>query len=249
MIKVFRWMTLLVLITLLTGCLHWLRVYHTYLQMHEFDQHFSIKVVDEFNVHFKHPILFSDDFISLAKLQPSNTEELSSGKKWRYQFRKVDEQYRLIKPEIRFYFDLYFNTENKLNRWSFSPLFLQMAPTEFLEVSLRSLGNAEINREKGQLKAKTELLEKIFVELPKKEQVLSQLGEPLLIVDKENQQKYRYNFLLETPGIEKGYEDRALCVIKLTFDNATDKLIKMSGRFVGVKISIDYRKFLDNNLG
>lgn len=247
MSKFSRWFFLLLLISTLTGCFYWMRAYQTYLQMDEFDQNFSISVTDEFNVNFNDPILYSDDFISLAKLQSSATMPLMSGKKWRYLFRKVDQQGRAVQPEIKFYFDLSFNSEDRLMRWSFSSLFLQIAPAEFLEATFRSLGGAKINRGKRQLKANADAIKKINSALPKKAQVISQLGEPLNIEDKneKKQEIYHYHFLLETHDIEEGYEDRALSVVKLYFDKKTDELIKMSGRFAGLKISIDYRKFLD----
>ncbi len=245
MIKLVRWVCLLLLLSMLTGCFYWVRAYRIYLQMGEFDQHFSITASDEFSVYFKDPILYSDDFISLSKLQPSAADKMGSGKRWRYWFRKVDEQGAIIQPEIKFYFDLIFNEEDRLTRWSFSPLFLQIAPAEFLEISLRSLGDAKINTEKRQLIVNTDLMQKIAADLPKKAQVLSQLGEPLLIEDAGKQQAvYQYHFQLETQGIEEGYEYRAISDVKLTFDKATDEVIKMAGRFVGVKIAINYQEYI-----
>ena len=242
----FRWFSLLLLLSTLTGCFDWIRAYRTYLQMDEFDEYFEIIVTDEFNLYFKEPILYSDDFISLARLQPSIIRKEAEGESWRYIFRKIDEQGGLVQPEVKFYFDLDFNEEERLIRWSFSPLFLQIAPAEFLEVSLRSLGVATINEETRQLRANMDMIDKISAELPNKAQVITQLGAPLSIKDKAQQEQYRYHFLLETHDIEKGYEDRALCVIKLTFDKKTASLVKMAGRFAGLKISIDYRKYLDN---
>jgi hypothetical protein len=125
-------------------------------------------------------------------------------------------------------------------------LFLQIAPPKFLEVSLRSIGGAEIDKEKQQLRANTDLIEKISADLPKKPTVIAHLGAPLEVqIEKENE-VYIYHFLLETHGVEEGYEDRALSEVKLTFDKSTQELVKMAGRFAGLKVSINYRKFLDN---
>jgi hypothetical protein len=150
----------------------------------------------------------------------------------------------MIKPEIKFYTDLYFNKESKLTAWSFSSLFLEIAPPKFLEVSLRSIGGAEIDKEKRQLKANSALLEKISDNLPKKAAVIAKLGEPLEIKDEPEQEIYMYHFQLETQGIEKGYEDRALNVVKLTFDKKTQELTRMGGSFAGLKVSINYKNFL-----
>lgn len=245
MIRFFRWFLLLCLISTLTGCFYWIRAYQTYLQMEEFDQNFAIIVEDEFSVLFKKPILYNEDFISLSKLQPSERVSREAGEtSWRYWFRKVDEQGIVFVPEVRFYFDLDFNKEKRLTRWAFSSLFLQIAPAELLELSFRSLGSATINKETRQLKANTDSINKISIDLPRKDQILEQLGEPIKIKDRKNKETYYYHFLLETYDIEKGYEDRALTEVKITFDKKTKEMIKMGGRFAGLKISIDYRKFL-----
>lgn len=230
----------------LSGCMHWIRAYQVYLQMDDFDRHFSVVSNDEFTLRFKDPILFSKDFVSLSKLYASQDDPTTDGRRWRYWFRKVDGNNKLIKPEVKFYSDLNFNQENRLIAWSFSSLFLAIAPPKFLEVSLRSIGGAEIDKEKQQLKANSALLEKISEDLPKKPAILAQLGEPFEIKDEGEQEVYIYRFLLETHHIEKGYEDRALNEVKITFDKKNQELIRMAGRFAGLKVSINYRKFLDD---
>ncbi len=236
---------LLALAGSLSGCMYWIRAYQVYLQMNDFDRHFSVVANDEFTLHFKDPILFSKDFVSLSKLYASQDDPTSEGRRWRYWFRKVDGNNKLIKPEVKFYSDLNFNKENRLIAWSFSSLFLAIAPAKFLEVSLRSIGGAEIDKEKQQLKANSALLEKITDDLPKKPAILAQLGEPFEIKDEPEQEVYVYRFLLETHHIEEGYEDRALNEVKITFDKKTQELVRMAGRFAGLKVSINYRKFLD----
>lgn len=236
---------LLVLAGSLSGCMYWIRAYQVYLQMDEFDRHFSVVSNNEFTLHFKDPILYSKDFVSLSKLYASQDDPTPEGRRWRYWFRKVDGNNKLIKPEVKFYSDLSFNKENRLIAWSFSSLFLAIAPAKFLEVSLRSIGGAEIDKEKKQLKANSELLEKISEDLPRKPAVVAQLGEPFEIKDEGEQEVYIYRFLLETHHIEEGYEDRALNEVKITFDKKSQELVRMAGRFAGLKVSINYRKFMD----
>ena len=240
---------LIVMACSLSGCLYWLRAYQTYQQLDEFDKYFAIAVSDDFTLSFKAPIMYSGDFVSLSGLRPSSSRREGPGKKWRYWFRKVNGKNELIKPEIKFFFDLAFNRYDKLTAWSFSHLFLQIAPPEFLEVSLRSLAGAEINEKKQQLRANADSIGKISADLPRKARVLKELGEPLEIIDGgQDQEIYLYHFLLDSMEIKKGYEDRALSVIKLTFDNKTQEMTKMSGRFAGLKISISYRKYLEDKL-
>ncbi len=243
----FRLFLLLALTSLLSGCIYWIRAYQVYLQMSEFDRHFSIVANDEFTLRFKDPILYSKDFVSLSKLYASQDDPTSEGRRWRYWFRKVDGNNKLIKPEVKFYSDLNFNKDSRLIAWSFSSLFLAIAPPKFLEVSLRSIGGAEIDKEKQQLKANSALLDKIAEDLPKKPAVLAQLGEPFSIRDEGELEVYTYRFLLETHHIEQGYEDRALNEVKISFDKKTQELVRMAGRFAGLKVSINYRKFLDES--
>lgn len=243
--KLFKWFFLLIMISSLTGCFTWIRAYKTYLQMSDFDQNFYITSNEVFSWHFKDPKLYSDDFTSLSKIQPTSSVQLDTGKSWRYWFRKIDEHGVVIRPETKFYFDLDFNSDDRLIRWTFSSLFLQMAPAEFLEISIRSVGGAKINKEKRQLKADTDSIQKIKVDLPQKTQVLSQLGKPLHIEDNGKDEVYHYHFLLDTDKVKDGYEERTLSVIKLTFDKSKNKLIKMAGRFAGLKISINYQKYVE----
>ena len=242
-----RVICLLVLAGSLSGCIYWIRAYQTYLQMGEFDRYFTVVSADEFTLQFKEPIMYSKDFVSLSRLYASQDVPTPEGRRWRYWFRKVDVNNKLIVPEINFYSDLNFNKEGRLIAWSFSSLFLQIAPPKFLEVSLRSIGGAEIDKEKQQLRANSKLLAKIAEELPKKSAVLAQLGEPLEIKDEGDIEVYMYHFLLETHHIDQGYEDRALNEVKIRFDKKTEDLIGMSGRFAGLKVSIDYRNFLSES--
>lgn len=243
--RAFRIICLLVMVVSLSGCIYWIRAYQTYLQMNEFDRYFNTVTTDEFTLQFKKPILYSKDFVSLSRLYASEDIPTNEGRRWRYWFRKVDVNDKLINPEVKFYSDLSFNKEGRVIAWSFSSLFLQIAPPKFLEVSLRSIGGAEIDKEKRQLRANSAFLDKISENLPRKSAVLTQLGKPLAVQDEIDVEVYIYHFLLETHHIDKGYEDRALSEVRISFDKKTQELIRMSGRFAGLKVSIDYRKFLD----
>lgn len=230
----------------LTGCLAWWRAYQVYQQLDEFDRNFTVTVADDFTLGFKHPVMYSEDLVSLSGLFPSVITPERRGQHWRYRFRKVDAKYQAVKPEVKFYFDLSFNRYDRLSAWAFSPLFLQIAPPEFLEVSLRSLAGAEINKGAKQIKTRADQVGKVSAALPKKAVVLRALGAPVEVVKAgADEERYLYYFLLDSLEIKRGYESRALSQVKLTFDTSTQELIKMSGRFAGLKISISYRNYLD----
>jgi hypothetical protein len=44
--------------------------------------------------------------------------------------------------------------------------------------------------------------------------------------------------------VEPEYEKRRLAEAKLFFDPATDELVRLAGRFAGLKLAIDYRKLV-----
>ena len=115
-----RIISILVLAGLLSGCIYWIRAYQTYLQMDEFDRYFSIAAKNDFTLLFKKPILYSKDFISLARLQPSiKFPSMDGSKRWRYWFRKINRDNKVISPEIKFYSDLNFNNKDRIIAWSF----------------------------------------------------------------------------------------------------------------------------------
>lgn len=245
--KTFRMICLIVLAGTLTGCAYWWRAYQTYQQMGEFDKYFSVAAADDFTLQFKEPIMLSEDFVSLARLRPTEETPTPEGKHWRYWFHKIDGYKKVVSPEVKFHSDLNFNKNDKLNAWSFSSLFLEIAPPKFLEASLRSIGGGEINKGKMQLRGNTDAIEKIAADLPKKPDVIGKLGQPFEIKKEKDKEIYIYRFLLDTKTIDEGYEDRAISEVKLSFDNKTQELIRMAGRFAGLKISINYKKFQDKS--
>ncbi len=231
--------------SLLSGCVYW-RLYQTKLQIDEFDKYFTFQTKDDLIWIFKKPIIYSSDFVYLSKLQPSSCAPNGEGKTCQYRFRKANKQNQLIFPEVQFFFELSFNKEDRLVSWLFSPLFLEIAPPELIELSLRSLGGAEIIASKNQVKADVSSLNKIPLVLPKKSAILKHMGDPLEIEKNDDVNIFVYHFLLETPQIEDGYQERALSVIKLSINNKTGDLVKMSGRFAGLKLSIDYRDYVEH---
>jgi hypothetical protein len=243
--KFCRLVTILLLIGLISGCVYW-RLLQIKIQLNEFDQYFSVIVADDFTWHFKQPLVYSDDFTFLSKLQPSSIQPESNGQEWQYLFRKVNGQGKIFQPEVSYFFTLKFNQEQRLTDFSLSPLFLNMVPTKFLEASLRSLGSGDIYESTRQLKVSADKVLKISSNLPKQAKITQHFGQPIEITEEDGLDVYLYHFRLETPYIEKGYEDRALTVLKLWFDKKNQELVKFGGRFAGLKLRIDYREYQQN---
>ncbi len=240
-----RLILLLLIVNSLTGCVWW-RLLQTKNQMQEFESNFSFIVEDDFSLAFKDPLLFSDDFIYLAKLQPTSKQQFANKQRWRYVFRKVDINNVPVNPEVSFYWDLSFNKQDRLEKWSLSPLFTKMAPPVFLQAFFRSIADANIDVARYRLNVDLDPEKKVSAELPQKETIIAALGKPIetYFREKKNTQTYVYRFILDSPEIQEGYEERAISKIKLVFDIDTDELVKFSGRYAGLKIAIKYRDII-----
>lgn len=239
--KVFqRLVLLLVLLCSLVGCVY-LRLLEVKNQLARFDENFRVDASDHFVLHFLHPVLLSDDFRELSKLQPSVVETLPNGSRWYQKFHKLDTQGR-IQTGIDIIFVLTFNRDQKLVSWDFSPVFMAMVPPQFFEASLRSLGKGKVDQVAKQLRVDAADLPRLTVKPPTRENILAVMGSPAEQSEKNKLRLYTYRFRVETPHLEEGYEDRRVAVIKLYFNPATDELVKMGGRFVGLKIKIDFLK-------
>lgn len=237
----FRTLLVAVLLSSLTGCVWW-RLYQVYNQMAAFDEYFSVQHDKSFTLLFKDPVVYSEDFVYLAKLQPTQKGVYQGVHRWDYFFQKVDQNNQPVNPAIGFTWSLFFNTENRLEAAELSPIFLKIVPPAFLEASIRSIAGAAINATKRQLKADVSKLAKITVSLPTKNSILAVLGAPIGREKVPEGELLSFRFLLVSPDIEPGFEARAISTVKLTFDAKTERLRKMSGRYAGLKVAINYQK-------
>jgi len=233
---------LLLLVLLLSGCV-WLRVLEMKSQMKRFDEHFRIENSPQFKLHFLHPVLYDDDYRTLAKVEPSLKEALPAGTRWKQVFHKIGPDGK-TQPNVDIVFTLEFDPDQRLKRWDFSPTFLAMVPPRFLEASLRSLGKGKVDEGKKQLKVDAEDLPKVVSPPPTRQQIVAVLGEPTEQPQNDGGTLSVYRFVTDTPLVEKGYEDRRNAYAKLHFDPRTDELKKVSARFLGLKFSVDFTRLI-----
>ncbi len=232
----------LLLAVFLTGCV-WFRLLEIKNQLADFDENIRIEVVDKhFIVHFKEPVLLSEDFVYLSKLNPSRIEKLAAGSyRWYLDFhldpaKTVEQNDKLVS------FAMTYTREHKLEAFDFSPLFVEMAPVAFLEASIRSLGVGKIDQDKRQLKVDPEDLPKLMASLPKSADITRVMGPPESIVDENGLKILIYRFKADSLPVDQDYEDRRIAEAKLYFDPAKDEILGLKGRFAGLKLSIDYKK-------
>jgi hypothetical protein len=235
-----RCLVLLLLLCSLASCVY-LRLLEVKNQLAHFDENFRVDVGDHFTLRFLHPVLLSDDFLELAKLQPTRIEPLPDGQRWYQEFHKINAAGQR-QPGVDIVFTLTFNKESKLISWDFSPVFVAMVPPQFFEASLRSLGKGKVDERKKRLRVDPADLPKLAVNAPTRKKILDVMGLPVEQSLAGQTKLYVYHFQVETPHLDEAYEDRRIAVIKLHFNPTTDELVKMGGKFVGLKIAIDFMK-------
>ena len=236
-----RWFLVLIL-AIFSGCV-WLRLLDLKYQLADFDENVRIEVKDQhFILHLKKPVVLSEDFVYLSKLRPSRIEPLpDGGYRWYLDFRfdpvKSPEQKKKMVS-----FCMTYTKDNKLAAFDFSPLFLQMAPAAFLEASIRSLGAGKVDQEKRQLKVDPQDLPKLTASLPQLSNVVNVLGPPAEESMEEGQKVLTYRFKADALIVDKDYMDRKEAEAALYFDPEKTELVRLKGRFAGLRLSIDYKK-------
>lgn len=232
----------LLLILGLSGCV-WLRLLELKSQLADFDHHVRVEVADRhFILHLLKPVVTSEDFLYLTKLHPTRRETLPQGHRdyLVFHFDPAATKHQATKTIS---YTLSFDAEQKLTDFDFSPLFLEIAPPAFLEASIRALGSGKVDQGKKQLKVDPEHLPKLTAQLPHRKDVLNAMGPPAEDFVYEGLRILLYRFKADAEPVEPEYEKRRLAEAKLFFDPATDELVRLAGKFAGLKLAVDYRKF------
>jgi hypothetical protein len=238
--RLFRALLLLLLVYCLSGCV-WLRLLQLKHQLEHFDENFATLASDHFTLIFKHPVLLNDDFVELAKLQPTSKAQTPEGSRWIQAFHKIDGQGRL-QPGVDFFFTLDFDQDDRLIRWDFSPVFMAMVPAQFFEDSIRSLAKGKVDQANRKFRVDPKDRAIITVRPPTIAEITAVLGEPLESSEEDGKKIYLYRFVVDSPHIDKDYLDRGITDVRLFFDPKTQEMTRMGGRFIGLKININLQK-------
>ena len=235
-----RLLVLVLLLTSLSACV-WLRLLELKNQLANFDENITTESSDHFTLVFKNPVLINDDFVTLAKLQPTSKQQTPTGSRWIQAFHKIDVKGNL-QPGIDFFFTLEFDQEDRLTRWDFSKLFMTMVPAQFFEDSIRSLAKGKVDETNHRFKVDPKDRAKILVKPPTLQQIKDAMGEPVDTGKDDGKNVYVYRFLVDSPWIDPDYQDRRITDVYLYFEPKTNELTRMGGRFIGLKININLVK-------
>lgn len=233
---------LLLFCLLLSGCVY-IRLLELKNQFNEFDRYIIIKKDASFSLYFKQPVLEKKDILNLSKLNPSQILSDDDGEIWTYHFDKIHNPHQQNHQPVSLIFRFRFNDKGKLQQWYFPDEFLAIVPDEFLEASLRSLGQATIFKLSRKIKADVTRLN-TTAKPPDQSSVQKVFGPPYDIANENKFQRFFYRFKLNTDHIEQGYEERQIALVKLDFIPVRKILFKASPRFAGLKVSINYSKLL-----
>ena len=235
-----RYLILALLLANLSACV-WLRLLELKGQLTEFDENFATETSDHFTLIFKNPVLLNDDFVTLAKLQPTSKEPTPTGSRWIQAFHKINGK-GIMQPGVEFFFTLDFDQDDRLTRWDFSPLFMTMVPAQFFEDSIRSLAKGRVDEVSRKYKVDPKDRAKIKVPPPTLQQITDAMGEPLEKTKEDGKNVYVYRFMVDSPWIHPDFQDRRFTDVRLFFDPKTHELTRMGGRFIGLKININMVK-------
>jgi hypothetical protein len=235
-----RLLILLLLLHSLSACV-WLRLLSLKHQLERFDENFATEISDHFTLAFKHPMLLSGDFVELAKLQPTSKSPTPAGSRWVQAFHKIDAEGK-PQPGVDFFFTFDFDKDGYLTRWDFSRAFIAMVPAQFFEDSIRSLAKGRFDQSSRKFKVDPKDRAKITGRPPTVQGIVAVLGEPLAKAEEDGKTVYLYRFLVDSPHIDKDYQDRRITDVRLYFDPKTQEMTRMGGRFIGLKININLQK-------
>ncbi len=232
----------------LSGCVY-LRLLSLKKQFADFDRFVRVEVTDSFTAHFNKPVIYNEDIITLSKLPPSIIEKMGYEESWTYLFKKLDSNnLPVAQSDTDISFMMQFNNQKMMHSLTLSPILMQIAPAEFLEMSLRSLGGAKVDKKNRQVHGNIDNLAKLKRQLPKRNEIIKHLGAPFSEEIVNEYLLITYHYLLESEPLPQKLEERRLSITKLYFDTKTDQLIRVYGRFAGLKLSIDYREMIDKEL-
>jgi len=223
------------LIILTTGCV-FLRLLEVKRQLNDFNNYFQINDQNGFSLVFLKPTLHTDDILWLAKRPPTSKEVKDQVEVWTYLFEKdyrgqKDEEGNFDIPIVMLF------EKDKLNEIRFPERFLKVLSKPLLARMFESMGSAEINEWNRSASSKFE--GKDSMEIPKKQHVTLVLGKPLYNKDSKVDSIFTYKYNLKN-NVTNSKGKQFNLLIKFTFDQVDERLLKVDGNFSRLKVSMDF---------
>jgi uncharacterized protein YndB with AHSA1/START domain len=232
------------LLLTVSGCVY-LRLLNIKNQLADFDTHFKIELKDGLTVHHLSPVLYNKDVLYLTKVIPSRVVEKEEGYTWTFEFEKLNQDNVTVETGKEIRFDMAFNRGNRINTFVFHEMFLQIVPPEFIEYSLRALGNAHVDKRERKVDADTSVWSGKMLEAPVVVAIRENLGVPISEVKDETALTLTYRYRLIVPEDTKVKEGNRFADVILIFEPESGKLNRLFVHFAGMKLSVNYKKYVD----
>ena len=236
----------LILIFMSTGCVY-LRLLEIMNQLKDFDRNYRIEVNQVLTVHSLDPVLYSKDVLYLTKVEPSVVTEDKPGFRWTYRFEKMNKDGRTVEQGKDIIFEMVFNEQKRIYQFKFHEVFLKLAPPEFIELSLRALGNAKIDQRDRRVDANPDVWYGKKLKAPLAAVIIPRLGEPAREETVDPNRTVVYKYRLTVPEGSTIPEDKRIAEVNLVFNQHTNELFKMVIRFAGMKLSVNYQKLIERS--
>jgi hypothetical protein len=106
----------------------------------------------------------------------------------------------------------------------------------------------KVDQDNRQLKVDPDDLPELDASLPRVAAITTVLGLPAKEETEDGLRVLIYRFKADALPVDKEYDERRLAEAKLYFDPVRDELVRLKGKFAGLKLSIDYRKLAGRQL-
>ena len=225
------------LTALLTGCI-WTRLLAFKNQLAQFDRYVEVEDRDGLTLHFKKPVLYSQDVLFMMELEPTRRTTNGTAQSWFWTFRKIPSPTNAEPGD----FDLTFSTtftNRLLTGVTLSERFLASIPKPLLLGSLRSLGHADIDQKRRS--ATMRWVDHGAVtndwQSLNRGAVTQLLGAPYSVTTSNEISTCLYRYRLDSPSFKTN--ESLLARVRFSFRDATDKLARVEAVYGNFKIAYD----------
>ena len=229
-------LVLLTALTLLsTGCVY-LRLLQFKHQLARFDRHFEADIRDGLKLTCKSPVLLDED-LTFFRLAPESRQRTGVAERWHFGWIKANLAAADDRGEHELTADFIF-VDRKLVRVILPERFFAFFPKPLFLTVLRSLGHAEIDRERRTVRSTVDEKRDGTAGSPPpltQADLSAMLGAPLEMLPDETGPQWHYRYHAASPAQRSGRID-----ITLTLDRATQRVQRIKGRVFDATIDVNF---------
>lgn len=234
---------------LLSGCVY-LHLLQLKLQLLNFEKNFAVDTRDGLALTFNHPMLLDEDVASFFNWVPDSRQQIGTAEKWHFAWVKDKAAGSTETDVVELEFDLYFTDHKLVKIVAPERFFAATMPKSLALAALRSLGHADVNKEKrsasstiGSQDLQAAAADRFLTE----DGLLEALGEPGTRTAKDNAEEWHYTFA--PASARQRFGDSGAVDVTFTLDPATRKVRLMKGRTMFGSIVFDTTHVGPNDTG